>query len=162
MLTKMMLTDEYKGYEEKDVYLVYLDEGAARARRFNEQDGKAPTKQSVRSGSNQRGRRHSDGDRVHLNQAMEDEVHCEVCGSPTHRHRDCGVRWESKSTTDRPELDMYRMAGLPSSVFDTIWQSSCSSGCLKNVDEASRSKIKTRFLGQRARNDQRQNNPAYK
>ena len=69
-VAKMMLTEEYKGYEEKDVYLVYLDEGSAKARRFNEQDGKLPSRQSVRSGSNQRGRRNSESDRAQLNQAL--------------------------------------------------------------------------------------------
>ena len=91
-VAKMRLTEEYKNYEEKDVYLVYLDEGSAKARRFNEQDGKVSTKQSIRSGSNQRGRRNSDSDRAQLNQALEGENYCEVCGPPTHRHRDCGVQ----------------------------------------------------------------------
>jgi hypothetical protein len=153
-VAKMRLTEEYKNYEEKDVYLVYLDEGSAKARRFNEQDGKVSTKQSIRSGSNQRGRRNSDSDRAQLNQALEEEVYCEVCGSTTHRHRDCGVKWENRSTADRPEFDMFKMASLPASVFDTTWQSACSKGCLKNVDEATRARQKARYMDQRARNAQ--------
>ena len=40
-VARMMLTEEFKGHEEKYVYMVYLDEGSARARRLNEQDEQA-------------------------------------------------------------------------------------------------------------------------
>ena len=108
------------------------------------------SKQPIRSGSNQRGR-FNDGDRPHVNQAFEGEVYCEVCGSSTHRHNECSVRWDNRSTPERPEMCMFKMAYLPATVFDTTWQSACSKGYLKNVDEASRSRLKTKFMDQRSR-----------
>ena len=147
---KLKLLDEYKGYAEKDIYLVYLDEASAKARRFNEADGKQVSKQPIRSGSNHRGRR-TDGDRPMVNQAFEGEVHCEVCGSSTHRHNECDVKWDFRSSAERPEMCMFKMANLPGTVFDTTWQSACSKGCLKNMDEASRSRQKTKFMDQRSR-----------
>ena len=91
---KMELKPQYSGWEQKDIILVYLDQGAAKARRWNEQDGKVVRRERsvARGSSHHRREMISDEDRSHVNQALEKEICCEVCGSPTHRHKDFGLR----------------------------------------------------------------------
>ena len=64
-VAKMEKRPEYQGWEQKDIILVYLDQGAAKARRWNEQDGKpARRERSVaRGNSHHRRGRSSDGNR---------------------------------------------------------------------------------------------------
>ena len=163
---KMELDPKYAGWEQKDIILVYLDQGAAKARRWNEQEGKVVRRERsvARGSSHHRRGRSSDGDRSHVNQALEKEICCEVCGSPTHRHKDCNLKWEIKSTAEKPYLCRFKLASLPYSVFDTTWQQICKNGCHQGTDEASRAKEKTNILEQRAKNlsdrESRKGNPS--
>ncbi len=151
----MMKQVEYRELEEMDVYLLYIDQCSAKARRYSEQERSSGTihqtskENEVDTPTKEDNHPRNEAFIQHPSPTIK-QPSCEVCGCNTHRHSNCKVRWKDKSTMKRPELDRYEMAKLTPALFDRVWESACTSGCLKRRSIESRSNFKTQILGQRS------------
>ena len=138
---------------EAEVLLQVIEIEEARARRINKNEDQLNEKMS--SPSNDRDSR----DYPWVNNAIDVNKEraklCVVCGSSTHSHDQCDIRYKNKSTSDVPEIDLYALATLKTSLFETVWQTACSGGCLKDRSDNARARMKTRIMETRKRNEQR-------